>query len=287
MPVQKLPFFTQIETGDCYTMELYHDHANQRLRMDDYRGNIKKAMARALVIAKEQGFTKVILKARNEDLSAALGQGYMLEGILSRYFNGNDAYCMAFYLTDERRTSDFWVKEDKVIQDVSEIPRLMDMQKIPENYILRFATDEDAQELANLYGEIFETYPTPMNDERYIKKVMEEGTIFSVIEYEGSIVSAASAEVNEMYHNAELTDCATIPHHRKHGFMKVLISALEQELIRKNIYCSYSLARSLSMGMNAVFHQLGYEYGGRLTKNCNIWDKYEDMNIWGKDLSFK
>ncbi|MDM5221373.1 putative beta-lysine N-acetyltransferase [Peribacillus sp. NJ11] len=287
MPVQKLPFFTQIETGDCYTMELYHDHANQRLRMDDYRGNIKKAMARALVIAKEQGFTKVILKARNEDLSTALGQGYMLEGILSRYFNGNDAYCMAFYLTDERRTSDFWVKEDKVIQDVSEIPRLMDMQKIPENYILRFATDEDAQELANLYGEIFETYPTPMNDERYIKKVMEEGTIFSVIEYEGSIVSAASAEVNEMYHNAELTDCATIPHHRKHGFMKVLISALEQELIRKNIYCSYSLARSLSMGMNAVFHQLGYEYGGRLTKNCNIWDKYEDMNIWGKDLSFK
>lgn len=287
MPVQKLPFFTQIETGDCYTMELYHDHANQRLRMDDYRGNIKKAMARALVIAKEQGFTKVILKARNEDLSTALGQGYMLEGIFSRYFNGNDAYCMAFYLTDERRTSDFWVKEDKVIQDVSEIPRLMDMQKIPENYILRFATDEDAQELANLYGEIFETYPTPMNDERYIKKVMEEGTIFSVIEYEGSIVSAASAEVNEMYHNAELTDCATIPHHRKHGFMKVLISALEQELIRKNIYCSYSLARSLSMGMNAVFHQLGYEYGGRLTKNCNIWDKYEDMNIWGKDLSFK
>ncbi|MEY9869007.1 putative beta-lysine N-acetyltransferase [Peribacillus sp. B2I2] len=287
MPVQKLPFFTQIETGDCYTMELYHDHANQRLRMDDYRGNIKKAMARALVIAKEQGFTKVILKARNEDLSAALGQGYMMEGILSRYFNGNDAYCMAFYLTDERRTSDFWVKEDKVIQDVSEIPRLMDMQKIPENYILRFATDEDVQELANLYGEIFETYPTPMNDERYIKKVMEEGTIFSVIEYEGSIVSAASAEVNEMYHNAELTDCATIPHHRKHGFMKVLISALEQELIRKNIYCSYSLARSLSMGMNAVFHQLGYEYGGRLTKNCNIWDKYEDMNIWGKDLSFK
>ncbi|MGG4266091.1 putative beta-lysine N-acetyltransferase [Peribacillus simplex] len=287
MPVQKLPFFTQMETGDCYTMELYHDHANQRLRMDDYRGDIKKAIARALVIAKEQGFTKVILKARNEDLSVALGQGFMLEGILSRYFKGNDAYFMAFYLTDERRTSDFWVKEDKVIQDVSRITRLVEMQQIPEDYILRFATDEDAQELANLYGEIFETYPTPMNDERYIKKVMEEGTIFSVIEYEGSIVSAASAEVNEMYHNAELTDCATIPHHRKHGFMKVLISELEQELIRKNIYCSYSLARSLSMGMNAVFHQLGYEYGGRLTKNCNIWDKYEDMNIWVKDLSFK
>ncbi|MGE7758614.1 putative beta-lysine N-acetyltransferase [Peribacillus sp. NPDC097895] len=287
MPVQKLPFFTQMESGDCYTMELYHDHANQRLRLDDYRGNLKKAVTHALAIAHEQSYTKVILKARQEDLSAALAQGFMLEGIMSRYFKGNDAYCMAFYLTDERRTSDFWVKEDKIIQDVSGVPRLMENQQIPENYILRFATDEDAQELAILYSTIFETYPTPMNDERYIKKVMVEGTIFSVIEYEGTIVSAASAEVNEMYHNAELTDCATLPNHRKHGFMKVLISALEQELIRKNIYCSYSLARSLSMGMNAVFHQLGYEYGGRLTKNCNIWDKYEDMNIWGKDLSFK
>ena len=162
---------------------------------------------------------------------------------------------------------------------------MIEKRQLPEDYSLRFAEVEDAHELAKLYGEIFETYPTPMNDAGYIKKVMEEGTIFSVIQYEGSIVSAASAEVCEMYHNAEMTDCATIPHHRKHGFMKVLISSLEQELIRKNIYCSYSLARSLSMGMNAVFHQLGYEYGGRLTKNCNIWDKYEDMNIWGKDLS--
>ena len=127
----------------------------------------------------------------------------------------------------------FGSRKIRVIQDVSQIPRLIESQQIPEDYILRFATEEDAQELAKLYGAIFETYPTPMNDERYIKKVMEEGTIFSVIEYEGTIVSAASAEVNEMYHNAELTDCATIPHHRKHGFMKVLISALEQELIQE------------------------------------------------------
>ncbi|KON70667.1 putative beta-lysine N-acetyltransferase [Peribacillus butanolivorans] len=285
MTVQKLPFFSRIETGECFTMELYLDHANHRLRIDDYRGNIKKAITRALVIAQEHGFTKVILKARQEDLSATWVHGFMLEGILSKYFNGNDAYCMALYLTNERRTSDYWMKEDKILQDVIDIPRIIEKQQLPENYTLRFAEIEDALELANLYGAIFETYPTPMNDEGYIKKVMEEGTIFSVIEYEGSIVSAASAEVNEMYHNAELTDCATIPHHRKHGFMKVLISALEQELIKKNIYCSYSLARSLSMGMNAVFHQLGYEYGGRFTKNCNIWDKYEDMNIWGKDLS--
>ncbi|WP_340372189.1 putative beta-lysine N-acetyltransferase [Peribacillus sp. FSL E2-0218] len=285
MSIQNLPFFTRIETGESFTMELYLDHANQRLRIDDYRGNIKTVITRSLVITQEHGFTKLILKARQEDLSATLARGFVLEGILRKYFNGNDAYCMALYFTDERRTSDDWMKEDKIIQDVIDIPRVIEKRQLPEDYSLRFAEVKDAHELAKLYGEIFETYPTPMNDAGYIKKVMEEGTIFSVIQYEGSIVSAASAEVCERYHHAEMTDCATIPHHRKHGFMKVLISSLEQELIRKNIYCSYSLARSLSMGMNAVFHQLGYEYGGRLTKNCNIWDKYEDMNIWGKDLS--
>ncbi len=285
MSIQNLPFFTRIETGERYTMELYLDHANQRLRIDDYRGNIKTVITRSLAIAQEHGFTKVILKARQEDLPAILARGFVLEGLLSKYFNGNDAYCLALYFTDERRTSDDWMKEDQMIQAVMDLPRVMEKQPLPEGYSLRFAGVDDAHELASLYGAIFETYPTPMNDEGYIKKVMEEGTIFSVIQYEGSIVSAASAEVCERYHHAEMTDCATIPQQRKHGFMKVLISALEGELIRKNIYCSYSLARSLSMGMNAVFHQLGYEYGGRLTKNCNIWDKYEDMNIWAKDLS--
>ncbi|MFD9625330.1 putative beta-lysine N-acetyltransferase [Peribacillus muralis] len=285
MTVQKLPFFTKMETGDCYVMELYHDHVNQRLRLDDYRGQFQAAVSRALTIAKEQSFTKVILKAKQEDVSAALAHGFMLEGILSKYFKGNDAYCMAFYLTDERRTSDFWVKEDEIIEAACSVPRVKEKQQIPEGYVLRFATEKDARELAKLYRTVFETYPTPMNDEHYINKVIEEGTIFTIIQYEGSIVSAASAEVNETYHNAELTDCATLLHHRKHGFMKVLLTELEEELIRKSIFCAYSLARSLSMGMNAVFHQLGYEYGGRLTKNCNIWDKYEDMNIWNKDLS--
>jgi beta-lysine N6-acetyltransferase len=115
--------------------------------------------------------------------------------------------------------------------------------------------------------------------------VIEEGTVFFVAESNGEIVSSASAEVNMVYHNAEMTDCATDPAFRKHGLMKVLVCELEKELLRRNIYCAYSLARALSLGMNAVFRQLGYEYTGRLIKNCNIFDKYEDMNLWVKRLT--
>lgn len=287
MTMKSLPFFSRMESGDRFTIDLCLDPANHRLRIDDYQGNIKEAIARAQVIAQEYGFTKVILKARQEDISALMAHGFMLEGIFKRYYNGNAAYCMALYFTNERRTSDDWMKEDGILQEIIGMPRCIEKRQIPEKYSMRFAVLEDAHELANLYDTIFKTYPTPMNDVNYIKKVIEEGTIFSVIQYDGTIVSAASAEVNLIYHNAELTDCATISEHRQHGFMKVLIAALEQELIKRNIYCAYSIARALSMGMNAVFHQLGYEYGGRLTKNCNIWNKYEDMNIWVKDLSSK
>ena len=79
-----------------------------------------------------------------------------------------------------------------------------------------------------------------------------------------------------------MTDCATLPAYRNQGLMRLLMHALEDELIARNITCAYSLSRALSFGMNAVFYQMGYRYYGRLTKNCDIYDKFEDMNLWAK-----
>jgi beta-lysine N6-acetyltransferase len=114
---------------------------------------------------------------------------------------------------------------------------------------------------------------------------MENGTIFLFVEKEKEIISAASAEINAEQVNAELTDCATLPSYRGGGLMKQLLSGLEEELAKQQIFCVYTIARSLSFGMNAAFKQLGYHYGGRLVNNCYIYDKMEDMNIWWKDLS--
>jgi beta-lysine N6-acetyltransferase len=116
---------------------------------------------------------------------------------------------------------------------------------------------------------------------------MDDGTIFLYIEDNGEIISSASAEINIRYHNAELTDCATLPQHRKGGYMKHLLSGLEEQLKAEHIYCAYTIARALSYGMNAAFYQLGYDYQGRLANNCYIFDKMEDMNVWMKDLSEK
>ncbi|MBN6187651.1 putative beta-lysine N-acetyltransferase [Aneurinibacillus sp. BA2021] len=274
-----------IENGPTFTMDASLDRFNARLRVDDYRGNVTAMHTRILALAHEHALTKAFIKARLEDVSVLLGLGYMLEGVFKKYFNGSDAYSMAIYFSDERRTSGYWMEEDAMLRQVLALPRKASDEPLAQGYALRIAVTEDAEQLAHLYGTVFQTYPTPMNDPAYIAKVMREGTVFYVAEADARIVSAASAEINALYNNAEMTDCATYNEHRKHGLMRHLITALENELRARHIYCAYSLARSLSFGMNAVFHQLGYEYTGRLTKNCNIFDKLEDMSLWVKDLS--
>jgi len=61
-------------------------------------------------------------------------------------------------------------------------------------------------------------------------------------------------------------------------------SISDVELKNKGYIIVYSIARALSYGMNIVFAKQNYIYGGRLINNCNIMGKFEDMNIWFKEL---
>ncbi|UUZ95170.1 putative beta-lysine N-acetyltransferase [Paenibacillus sp. P25] len=270
--------------GTDYTMHVFFDPFNRRLRVDDYEGNADSIANEAYALMKERGLTKAFIKAKEADWQTFLARGYMLEGVFKGYFRGKPAYSVALYASDERRMSNYWMQEDEILQQVLKRERHSQLPELPPEFRLRPAAEADARALACLYAAVFEVYPTPMFDADYVRKVLVEGTVFYVIDCNGSIVSAASAEMNESYRNAEMTDCATPPEYRKFGFMKLLLAALEQEMKHRRIGCVYSLSRALSYGMNAVFHQLGYGYTGRLTNNCYIFDKLEDMNLWVKAL---
>ena len=108
--------------------------------------------------------------------------------------------------------------------------------------------------------------------------------MYAFIENAGRMVSCASAEINDRYHNAELTDCATITEAEGQGHMKSLLYFLEQKLKVIGIKCTYTIARAESLPMNKAFAQLGFIYGGRLIKNCVIYSGLEDMNVWYKSI---
>lgn len=266
-----------------YQADIVVDYFNRRLRVLEYRGNLMSLLDEVNEIAEMNSFEKIICMAKREDLFEFMSCGFMVEAMVQKYFNGSDAYFVTKYFTNERRNSDKWMEEESIMTDILRNPR----ENKPTNtqFLIRKATPEDAEQLAKLYDTVFQIYPTPLNNPDYIQKVMKDSTVFYVALDDGVIISSASAEVNHTFYNAELTDCATLDDYRKHGLMKKLLIQLEKELINNGIYCAYSIARALSYGMNKSFYQLGYSYTGRLTNNCYIFDKIEDMNVWVKDLS--
>jgi putative beta-lysine N-acetyltransferase len=269
---------------DSFYMEAALDHFNERIRIDYYLGDVLELVSKVETLAAQYQYTKMIIKARQEHVYSFLQVGYMIEAALRGYFQGSDGLFVTKYRDQNRRNSSYWEKEDSILQAILQT-KTFNEKMVPEGYTLRKATKEDSKNLAELYGKVFQIYPTPLNEADYVEKTIEEGTLYCVYEKEGELVSAASAEIDFSQRNAELMNCATLEEHRKHGLMKVLLKQLEEELRERSVYCAYTIARSLSYGMNAAFYQLGYTYTGRLTNNCYIFDKQEDMNVWVKDLS--
>lgn len=265
------------------TLHITMDRFNKRVRVEDYLGNFQECIEESLKAAENILAEKIIFKARKENVQELLNQGFLYEGSIDKFFLGSDCHFLVKYTNDDRRNSSQWKKEDQILASVQRLPLKGVLKPLPSSFQGRRAEEADKVKLAGLYRKVFEVYPTPMNDPGYVKKCMESGTVFYIFEHEGEIVSAASAEINQFYRNAEITDCATLPEYRQYGLMKHLIEKLERHLVSNGIYCIYSIARSLSFGMNAALHQHGYCYRGRLANNCFIFDKLEDMNLWVKN----
>lgn len=268
-----------------FFLEVYFDPFNKRIRIDDYRGNVRLLIEKAEELVKQNHAEKLIIKGRKEDFFTFLQHGLQPEAVVDRYFLGSDAYFFSKFYTPERKRNDHWITEDGMIQSIYQLDTTAEKVYPPKEYELKRVDENSAVELSALYSHVFQIYPTPMHDPEYIKKTMNDGTVYYAFFHQGKIVSAASAEINAFYKNAELTDCATLTEHRKYGLMKLILQELEGELKREGIYCAYSIARSLSFGMNAVLFQLGYGYRGRLMNNCYIYDKLENMNMWVKNLA--
>ncbi|MDG4656974.1 putative beta-lysine N-acetyltransferase [Ectobacillus antri] len=266
-----------------FYMEAALDHFNERIRVDLYRGSVRDTIEKTEELARHYQYTKLIIKARGEHVQQFLHAGYTMEAIVDGYFQGSHMLFMVKYSDQNRRNSNYWSQGEHIVASVrNSTPK---EKNVPIDYSSRKATVADAKQLAALYGTVFQIYPTPLNEASYVAQTMQEGTIYRVYEKDGVIVSAASAEIDVLQKNAELTNCATLEEDRQYGLMKELLKQLECDLQDESIYCAYTIARSLSYGMNAAFWKLGYQYRGRLVNNCYIFDKLEDMNVWVKDIS--
>lgn len=267
-----------------YDAVMLLDQYNSRIILSECAGKKERAIARLRELGSEKSLGKIIYFANIEDKNLFQREGFVEEGIIEDYFKGDDAYCLSYFNDPQRQNSAEEGRENKIIEKaLQEQP--FGMEGKASEYTLRLAKPRDAGDIAKLIDRVFDTYPTPMNNEEYIKKVMDNEVRLVVAESkDGSIASVASAEMKKNLGNAEITDCATLEEHRGKGLMSHLIGYLEKQLTEEGFIVLYSLARALSPAVNIVLRRSGYKYTGRMVKNCNIMGKFEDMNIWVKKL---
>ncbi len=272
--------------GEGYTVNVFFDYYNRRLKILDYDATDYTAMVRRLAwLAESNQFDKVFVKARSEDFQTFLSHGYMMEGVLRYYFRGKDAYVLSRFSSVDRVHSADLVAEAKLVEELIYHSAPTDQLKpLPDGVKIVQATDEHIPALVATYRSVFETYPSPLTSADFIKSTMERNVLYAMAMRGNEALAAASADVNPKHSNAEMTDCATFPHARGQGLMQHILLALEDELRSRKIMTAYTLARAASVGMNRVFFRLGYEFSGRLINNCDIFGTFEDMNIWVKRL---
>ncbi|QUF63670.1 putative beta-lysine N-acetyltransferase [Bacillus atrophaeus] len=259
------------------------DRFNERIRVVRYDGKIENALPEILSVAKKELAEKVIVYAKQQDEAELAKHLFVTEGLLDGYYLGHRAAVMVRYLSENRRLTNSYLAELEIVETLYKKSPSIRLTA-PPPFLMSRCEPRDIHQLSMLYKKVFRTYPTPIFDPVYIEKTMNDNTVYYAMFDDGRLIGAASAEANPALGHAEITDCAVLKEYRGHSLMNHLIAALEKEMADREIFHVFSLARAASYGMNAVLHQSGYSYRGRLINNCYIYESLENMNVWCKTL---
>lgn len=265
---------------------LQHSHFNNRiyiitLAQDDLPGIIEFADD----LADNEKYTKIFGKVPSSSADLFARAGYVIEASTPSYFQGKEeAVFMAKYFDPARSKAADATELTEICTAAEKHTGKRQDQKLPEGFTLRPANTEDAGELADLFRRIFPTYPFPISDPAYIRTTMQDNIHYFVIKEGNKIAAASSCEVDKESLTAEMTDFAVDPRFRGHGLARILLTEMEETMRKEGIITAYTIARSASLPMNAVFAGAGYRFSGMLPNNTNISGSIESMNVWYRKI---
>ncbi len=207
--------------------------------------------------------------------------GFRMEGVIrSFYADDSDAVLWARY-SDQKRAVEPQENEHEKVLEIART-KTEAVLVVPGEFRMRRAVADDAEPISALLQDVFTEYPSETSAEHLAKHIATQRSVFHIVEAEDrTLVAAVSAELDVRRRNAEITDCVTRPDARGKGLSTAAVLALQKDLkSRYRIDHAYSLARAGEVGINCVFHRLGYEYTGRLVNNCRMPEGWESMNVW-------
>ncbi|MDT8390670.1 MAG: putative beta-lysine N-acetyltransferase [Lentisphaeria bacterium] len=238
-------------------------------------------------MAQSMKYSKIFAKSGQRQLPVFIDQEFTVEAVIPGYFKGQEDLFMVCYYLREDRGIETRAKEYERVLNVAkskahEPPRQKNERSA---FTIRACDAGDIPQMADIYRQVFPSYPFPIHDPDYLQKTMTGNVDYYCVESHGDILALSSAEVDHTAKSAEMTDFATLPENRKKRLAGRLLSVMETETAKKGIKTFYTIARAISYGMNITFARDGYMFGGRLKNNTNISGDIESMNIWYKRVN--
>jgi putative beta-lysine N-acetyltransferase len=237
-------------------------------------------------IAAKRGYGKIFAKTPARWHDAFLAAGYQREASISRYYRGaEDCHLMSRFTKPERS-----IPEDG--EQIFEVIRVCRENLGGKNSTLSGDTaveslrEADADEMADIYRQVFETYPFPIHDPEYLRQTMRDNIRYLGIRIDGALAALSSAEIDRDAAASEMTDFATLPSHRGKGYARLLLAQMEKAVAEEGVLTVFTIARAVSFGMNLVFARAGYDFAGTLINNTGISGRLESMNVWHRANPF-
>lgn len=263
---------------------IQHGKFNNRLYIMKFPPSGNAGLVKELNdIAVENGYTKIFGKIPKMKLTLFLRQGFKAEAAIPKFYRGRGGCVFVSKFLDRSRA----VYDPAPLKKFKKILEHYDFK--PREANLKAArierlNKENAKEITEIYKEVFETYPFPVHDARYIQHTMDNDVWYFGVFTGGKLSSVCSAEIDLEGKNAEMTDFAVSQTSRGSGHSKMLLRLMEMEMKKMKIKTAYTIARLNSIPMNKTFLGAGYSYAGTLINNTNIAGGIESMNVLYKYL---
>lgn len=268
---------------------IQHGTLNQRIYlMKLARADFPDILDQIDIRVRSNHYTKIFIKAPAWAYGELINRGYVQEAYIPAFYQGKgDLFFMSRFIDPQRAVlpepdqSVIIDHLDKALERWNSSPTLA---LIENGLAMRVCGPEDSDALADIYKQVFKSYPFPIHDPAYILDTMKTHVIYFGVYDGGRLIAASSAEMDQDARNAEMTDFATLPEYRGKRLALFLLQVMEQEMKDRNVPTLFTIARALSAGMNITFAKNGYRFSGTLINNTNISGKIESMNIWYKRL---
>lgn len=237
-------------------------------------------------LAKTNRYSKIFGKVPQNLAPLFFANGFIQEAFISNFYNQqDDVFFVSKFLNPERLRD---IEKERLIGLANQLaetnPTNNKTSLRTAGYEVRRLIKADAATISEIYGQVFKTYPFPIDDPAYILKSMDDNVQYFGIEKDGKLVALASAEIDFKGGNAEMTDFATLKKHTGRNLSSLLLRRMEDEMKKQGIKMLYTIARLKSFAMNKTFIRNGYQYSGTLLKNTNISGKIESMNVYYKQI---